>query len=66
MLPGFLSMQDGTTAISYAAMEGHSDVVQLLIQSNADVDLPDKVDFSYNSGHPQSSCFKHAFSVYII
>ena len=43
ILHTFLSMQDGTTAISYAAMKGHSDVVQLLIQSNADVDLPDKV-----------------------
>ena len=38
-------MQDGTTAVSYAAQYGHSDVVNLLINTNADINLTDKVTF---------------------
>ena len=38
-------MQDGTTAVSYAAQYGHSDVVNLLINANADINLADKVTF---------------------
>ena len=36
-------MQDGITAVSYAAQNGHSDIVILLINANADINLPDKV-----------------------
>ena len=36
-------MQDGRTAVCYAALYGHSDVVNLLINANADINLPDKV-----------------------
>ena len=36
-------MQDGRTVIWYAALYGHSDVVNLLINANADINLPDKV-----------------------
>ena len=36
-------MQDGTTAVCYAAQYGHSEVVSLLINANADINLPDKV-----------------------
>ena len=36
-------MQDGSTAVWYAALYGHSDVVNLLISANADINLPDKV-----------------------
>ena len=34
---------DGTTAISYAAMNGHIDIVRLLVKANADLNLQDKV-----------------------
>ena len=36
-------MQNGTTAVGYAAQYGHSDVVSLLINANADINLPDEV-----------------------
>ena len=36
-------MQDGCTAVLYAAVYGHSNVVNLLINANADINLPDKV-----------------------
>ena len=36
-------MQDGRTAVLYAALYGHSDVVNLLINANANINLPDKV-----------------------
>ena len=36
-------MQDGRTAVLYAALYGHSNVVNLLINANADINLPDKV-----------------------
>ena len=36
-------MQDGRTAVLYAAFYGHSNVVNLLINANADINLPDKV-----------------------
>ena len=36
-------MQDGITAVSHAAQNGHSDIVILLIIANADINLPDKV-----------------------
>ena len=38
-------MQDGTTAVSYAAQYGHSNVVNLLINTNADINLADKVTY---------------------
>ena len=36
-------MQDGRTAVLYAALYGHSNVVNLLINANADINLPEKV-----------------------
>ena len=36
-------MQDGRTAVLYAAVYGHSNVVNLLINANTDINLPDKV-----------------------
>ena len=33
----FLDVQDGATAIIFAAQNGHKDVVELLISSGADV-----------------------------
>lgn len=44
------SIQDGTTAVSYAAQYGHSDIVSLLIKAKADINLPDKVIFSFIQG----------------
>ena len=38
-----LVLQDGTTAISYAAQYGHTEIVHTLIQANADLNLPDEV-----------------------
>ena len=42
-IKNLIFMQDGTTAVSYAAQYGHSEVVILLINANADINLPDKV-----------------------
>ena len=39
----FIFTQDGTTAISYAAMNGNSDIVSLLVEAKADINLPDEV-----------------------
>ena len=36
-------MQDGRTAVFCAALYGHCDVVNLLINANADINLPEKV-----------------------
>ena len=36
-------MQDGRTAVWYATLYGHSNVVSLLISANANINLPDKV-----------------------
>ena len=36
-------MQDGRTAVLYAALYGHSNIVNLLINANADINLPEKV-----------------------
>ena len=40
-----LSSQDGTTALCYAAMRGHSEIVRYLAEAKADVDLPDEVGY---------------------
>ena len=34
---------DGATALIYASMKGHIEIVDLLIRRNADVDIQDKV-----------------------
>ena len=42
----FISLvQDGTTALCYAAMKGHSEIVRYLAEAEADVDLPDEVGY---------------------
>ena len=33
--------EDGTTALCYAAWQGHTEVVKLLLSLNPDVNLPD-------------------------
>ena len=40
-----LLVQDGTTALFYAAMGGHSEIVRYLAEAKADVDLPDEVGY---------------------
>jgi len=39
----FITVQDGKTALHLAAEHGHTNVVQLLIEAQADLDLQDKV-----------------------
>ena len=42
----FISLvQDGATALLYAAMEGHSEIVRYLAEAKPDVDLPDEVGY---------------------
>jgi hypothetical protein len=36
-------MQNGGTALVYAAAKGHTDTVELLLQRGADINLQDKV-----------------------
>ena len=45
----FLFTQDGSTALIYAAQNGHSDVVSLLVEAHADINLPDEVKSWYKS-----------------
>jgi len=40
-------MQTGRTALMVASYDGHDKVVNELLQANADVNLCDKVGFSY-------------------
>ena len=40
--------QDGGTALMWASASGHTDVVQLLLSSGAQVDLQDKVRHNIN------------------
>ena len=42
-------LQDGLTALYYAARNGHNDVVSLLVDAHADVNLPQKVMLVENS-----------------
>ena len=43
--------QDGSTALIYAAENGHRNLVSLLVEAHADINLPDKaiILLSYNS-----------------
>ena len=36
-------VQDGRTALYYAARKGHNEVVSLLVEAHADINLPQKV-----------------------
>ena len=40
-----LIVQDGATALLYAAMEGHSEIVRYLAEAKPDVDLPYEVGY---------------------
>ena len=37
------SLQNGTTSLSLASQDGHKDIVEVLLNHGAEVDLPDKV-----------------------
>ena len=37
------SLQNGTTPLSLASQKGHKDIVEVLLNHGAEVDLPDKV-----------------------
>ena len=37
------SLQDGNTPLIVASQEGHKDIVEVLLNHGAEVDLPDKV-----------------------
>ena len=39
----FVFVQDGRTALYYAAWNGHTSVVSLLVEAHADLNLPKKV-----------------------
>ena len=42
-----MCMQDGNCPLLFASQEGHDKTVEILLQAEATVDLPDKVE-SYN------------------
>jgi len=42
-------VQDGETALYFAADHGREDVVELLLEANADSDLPKKVIQTYQT-----------------
>ena len=48
------SLQDGVTPLNVASQEGHKDIVEVLLNHGAEVDLPDKVSvcvsYHYISG----------------
>ena len=37
------SLQDGTTPLILASLKGHKDIVEVLLNHGAEVDLPNKV-----------------------
>ena len=39
----YIFVQDGRTALYYAAWKGHNEVVSLLVEAHADINLPRKV-----------------------
>ena len=47
--------QDGRTALMWASISGHTDVVQLLLSSGAQVDLQDKVRHNIKYIVPKSN-----------
>ena len=49
-------MQDGCTALYLASMKGHVKVVELLLKRNADVNICDKVRYSFYHQAVQCSC----------
>ena len=42
------SLQNGTTPLSLASQEGHKDIVEVLWNHGAEVDLPNKVSVCVN------------------
>ena len=51
--------QSGRTALMWASDSGHTDVVQLLLSSGAQVDLQDKVRHNINYIVPKSNLTVH-------
>jgi ankyrin repeat protein len=43
--------EDGRTALYYAAWKGHNEVVSLLVESHADINLPDQDGPGGRSSH---------------
>ena len=37
------ALQDGRTALYYAAWKGHSEIVRILLEANAGIDIQEKV-----------------------
>ena len=54
----WLYTQSGETALYYAVREEHEDIVELLLEANADPDLPVKVIHTY---HTQQLCYMTDF-----
>ena len=46
-----LNMQEGWTALHWAAMKGHVAIVDLLVQNKADLNICDEVIFLNISAH---------------
>ena len=52
-----ICLQHGNTALVSAAMSGHTDIVQCLVNSKADANVEDKVSGTFND---------HAFQILIV
>ena len=67
----FVLVQDGRTALYYAAWNGHTHVVSLLVEAHADLNLPKKVYnvcayvFDHNSScYIRRDCQCNVFKLY--
>ena len=45
------SLQDGATPLILASQEGHKDIVEVLLNHGAEVDLPNKVSVCVSCSH---------------